>query len=68
MPLQYRIPAGQLYVVIDRVVSDYYWAKTFTPDPSTHTVVEGTDEYYVVFFNPRFAYLKASDVDTVRDR
>lgn len=68
VPLQYVIPAGQRYVVIDRVKADYYWAKTFTSDPATHTVVEGQDEYYVIFFNHRLAFVRANDVEVLRDR
>ena len=29
-PLQYTIPHGQKYVVIDRVTADYYWSPTMT--------------------------------------
>ena len=63
--LQYSIPAGQIYVAKDLVHSDYYYAPTYTQDPSDHTVVEGTTQYYEIFFNHRLAYLMASDVDVV---
>jgi len=68
VPFQYTIPQGQRYVVVDRVTADYYWAKTFTMDPSTHTVVEGQDEYYVIFFNHRLAFVRATDVEVVAAR
>jgi N-acetyl-anhydromuramyl-L-alanine amidase AmpD len=65
VPIQYSIPAGQIYVAKDRVKADYYWAPTFTLDPADHVVVEGQTEYYLIFFNHRLAFLKASDVDVV---
>jgi hypothetical protein len=65
VPLQYNIPAGQVYVAKDLVKGDYYRAPTYTFDPSDHTVVEGQEQYYLIFFNHRFAFVKASDVDVV---
>ncbi|MBX6341737.1 MAG: N-acetylmuramoyl-L-alanine amidase [Thermomicrobiaceae bacterium] len=64
-PLQYTIPAGQVYVAKELVTADYYWAPTYTLDPSDHKVVKGQDRYYQIFFNHRFAYVRASDVDVV---
>ena len=65
VPIQYSIPAGQIYVAKELVKGDYYYAPTYTLDPSDHTVVEGQLEYYQIFFNHRFAFVKASDVDVV---
>ena len=62
-PLQYSIPAGQIYVAQDRVKADYYYAPTITLE--RHTVVEGQTEYYLISFNHRLAFVKASDVDVV---
>lgn len=61
-PLQYSIPAGQRYVVADQVTADYYW----TPTQTRHAVVTGRTRYYQIFFNHRFAYVKASDVDVLQ--
>lgn len=62
--LQYRIPAGQVYVSKDLVSADYYYAKLYNK-PSTYKVVEGEDEYYEISFNHRVAFVKKSDVDIV---
>ncbi len=64
-PLQYTIPAGQAYVVIDKVVSDAYYAPLFTLDPSDHRVVKGVSQFYQIYFGHRFAFVKADDVDVV---
>jgi hypothetical protein len=60
-PLQYTIPAGQEYVVIDKVNADYYWS----PSMRQHTYVRGKTIYYQIFFNHRFAYVRASDTQAV---
>jgi N-acetylmuramoyl-L-alanine amidase len=65
VPLQYTIPAGQIYVAKDRVRADYYYAPTYTLNPADHTVVEGQTQYYEIFFNHRISYLMASDVRVV---
>jgi N-acetyl-anhydromuramyl-L-alanine amidase AmpD len=57
-PLQYTIPGGQKYVVIDKVTADYYWSPTM----AKHAFVKSPTQYYQIFFNHRFAYVKASDV------
>lgn len=57
-PLQYTIPKGQKYVVIDEVTADYYWSPTM----AKHAFVKSPTQYYQIFFNHRFAYVKASDV------
>ena len=65
VPLQYSIPAGQIYVAKDLVKADFYDAPVFTLDPSDNTVVEGQTEYYLIFFNHRLAFVQASDVEVV---
>jgi hypothetical protein len=57
-PLQYTIPAGQRYVVIDRVHADYYWSPTM----AQHLFVRGKTTYYQITFNHRFAFVRTSDV------
>jgi hypothetical protein len=64
--LPYTIAAGQVYVAKDLVQADYYDAPTFTTNVTDHHVVKGTDHFYVISFNHRLAFLKASDVDVVR--
>jgi N-acetyl-anhydromuramyl-L-alanine amidase AmpD len=63
----YSIPAGQIYVASGLFKSDYYWAPTYSPtlEGSDHVVVKGQTEYYQIFYNHRFAFVKASDVDLV---
>ena len=63
--LPYTIPAGQVYVAKDLVQADYYDAPTFTTNVSDHHVVKGTSQFYVISFNHRLAFVKASDVDVV---
>ena len=62
----YTMPAGQVYVATDQINGNYYSVPVYTPtfDPS-HLVVTGQTVYYRIFFNHRFAFVKASDVDTV---
>lgn len=65
-PLQYTIPAGQIYVAEEKVNSDYYHASVFTHDPyANHKLVTGNDEYYRIHFNHRYAFVKASDVEVI---
>ncbi|MEV6959913.1 N-acetylmuramoyl-L-alanine amidase [Streptomyces sp. NPDC051207] len=59
-PLQYRLPAGQKYVVGDRVPGQYYYAVAF--DAASHQVVTGTDLYYEIQFGHRVAFVRAADV------
>jgi hypothetical protein len=61
----YDIPAGQIYVAKDKLKADYYAAPIYRLDPSGHKVVEGQTEYYLIFFNHRLGYVKASDVDVI---
>lgn len=57
-PLQYTISSGQKYVMVDKVGSDYYWSPTMT----THVFVQGKTSFYQIFFNHRFAFVRARDV------
>ncbi|MDB4894594.1 MAG: N-acetylmuramoyl-L-alanine amidase [Firmicutes bacterium] len=67
--LGYTIPEGQAYAAAEKVRSDYYYANIFSVDPHAYNVqVNGTDEYYRIQFNHRYAFVKASDVDVVGDR
>jgi N-acetyl-anhydromuramyl-L-alanine amidase AmpD len=61
---QYSIPAGQRYVAYEKVKGDYYDAPTFNDLPSYHVVTTET-EFYLIRFNHRLAYVKASDVDVI---
>ncbi|WP_238594634.1 N-acetylmuramoyl-L-alanine amidase [Caenibacillus caldisaponilyticus] len=66
-PLQYQIPAGQVYVATGPIKPDYYYAKLFNA-PSTYQVVKGSEAYYQISFNHRIAFVKMSDVDVVKRR
>jgi hypothetical protein len=63
----YEMPAGQIYVATDLVNGDYYWAPTFAPtlDQAERVVVKGQTMYYRIYFNHRFGFVKASDVDVI---
>lgn len=63
--LQYRIPAGQIYVAAGPYKSDYYYAKLYN-QPDTYHVVNGNDEYYQISFNHRIAFVKKSDVQIIK--
>jgi len=63
--LPYTIPAGQTYVAKDLVQADYYDAPTYTTNLSDHHVVKGSSYFYVISFNHRIAFVKATDVDVV---
>ncbi|MBV9279446.1 MAG: N-acetylmuramoyl-L-alanine amidase [Chloroflexi bacterium] len=58
VPLQYTIPAGQMYVSIGLATSDYYWSPTRT----RRALVRGKTTYYEIFFNHRHAFVRAGDV------
>ncbi|PWI13491.1 N-acetylmuramoyl-L-alanine amidase [Streptomyces sp. Act143] len=60
-PLPYTLPAGQRYVVGDKVPGEYYYAVTFTTD--SHRVVVGKDLYYEIQYGHRVAFVRAADVD-----
>ncbi len=65
---QYSIPSGQIYVAVGPFTSDYYSAPTFAPTlaGSDHQVITGQTKYYQIFYNHRFAFVMANDVDVVR--
>ena len=67
-PLQYTIKAGQSYVVAEAdPESNYYYAKSYADTiPDDHTVVNGQDRYYQIWFGHRFAYVRAADVRLLR--
>lgn len=62
-PLSYTLPAGQRYVVGDKVPGEYYYAVTF--DASSHRVVVGKDLYYEIQYGHRVAFVRAADVRVV---
>lgn len=62
-PLPYTLPAGQRYVVGDKVPGEYYYAVTF--DEASHRVVTGKDLYYEIQFGHRVAFVRAADVRVV---
>ena len=62
---RYRIPAGQVYVANDLVGADYYHATLFNA-PHTYYLAKSAEKFYEISFNHRVAFVKASDVDTVR--
>ncbi|MEQ7050006.1 N-acetylmuramoyl-L-alanine amidase [Paenibacillaceae sp. P-4] len=67
VPLQYTIAQGQSYVAVEKVNGDYYEAPVFTKDPyATNKHIKGKEAFYRIFFNHRFAFVKASDVEKVR--
>lgn len=67
-PLQYTMPAGQVYTLADKKVpNDYYHVWTFDrSDPGDGTIIVGNEKYYAVNFNHRHGFVKASDVDILR--
>ncbi len=58
----YSIPAGQQYVAYQKVKGDYYEATTFN-DPDSYVLHTTSSDFYMIQFNHRLAFLKASDVD-----
>lgn len=60
----YSLPAGQLYVAFGPFKSDYYYAPVYAPalDGALNQVVQGQTRYYQIFFNHRFAFVRADDV------
>ncbi|MEU1146716.1 N-acetylmuramoyl-L-alanine amidase [Streptomyces sp. NPDC005863] len=63
-PLPYKILAGQKYVIGDKVPGEYFYAPTF--DTAPHKVVRGKDVYYVIQYGHRVGYVRAADVEVVR--
>jgi hypothetical protein len=66
----YSMPGGQIYVASGPFKADYYSAPTYAPtlEGSDHIVVKGQTEYYQIFYNHRFAFVMASDVDVVHSQ
>ncbi|KUM73225.1 N-acetylmuramoyl-L-alanine amidase [Streptomyces curacoi] len=62
-PLPYTLPAGQRYVVGDRLPGQYYYAVGF--DAASHRVVVGKDQYYEIQFGHRVGFVRAADVRVV---
>jgi N-acetyl-anhydromuramyl-L-alanine amidase AmpD len=60
----YSMPAGQAYVVYDKVRGDYYEATTFDA-LETYQLHTTPTEFYVIQYNHRLAFVKASDVDVI---
>ena len=66
----YTMPAGQSYAVADLVGASYYWAPQYavTPEAAPHTTIADETGYYRIFFNHRFAFVRASDVVVSTER
>ena len=67
-PLLYTLPAGQLYAVGDLApVTDYYKAKTYSPDtPGDHVDIVGRDRYVQINLGHRIAFVRREEVDVLR--
>ncbi|MFF0744618.1 N-acetylmuramoyl-L-alanine amidase [Streptomyces sp. NPDC004111] len=59
VPLKYRIPAGQSYVVGERTPGEYFYAAEYG---KPGRVVRGKEIYYEIQYGHRIGYVKASDV------
>ncbi|MFJ2742315.1 N-acetylmuramoyl-L-alanine amidase [Streptomyces sp. NPDC087440] len=59
VPLTYRIPAGQRYVVGERAPGTYFHAKEYG---KPGRVIRGTEVYYEIQYGHRIGYVKESDV------
>jgi hypothetical protein len=58
----YSIPAGQKYVALEKVKGDYYEATTYD-DLESYVLHTTASDFYMIQFNHRLAFVKASDVD-----
>jgi N-acetyl-anhydromuramyl-L-alanine amidase AmpD len=58
----YSIPAGQKYVAYEKVKGDYYEATTYD-DLDSYVLHTTATDFYMIQFNHRLAFVKASDVD-----
>jgi len=58
----YSIPAGQKYVAYEKVKGDYYEATTFN-NLDSYVLHKTETDFYMIQFNHRLAFVKASDVD-----
>lgn len=64
---QYAIEPGQEYVLLDTFQADIYAALLYDESaPGDRTDYFGEDEYYLIWFNHREMFVKASDVAVVR--
>ncbi|WP_326641383.1 N-acetylmuramoyl-L-alanine amidase [Streptosporangium sp. NBC_01755] len=63
-PLQYSIPAGQVYSSGPMTTASYLRAAAF--DPSEHRVVRGEIRYRQIQFGHRIMFVRASDVQPLR--
>ncbi len=59
VPLTYRVPAGQRYVVGERTRGAYFHAKEFG---KPGRVIRGKEVYYEIQYGHRIGYVKESDV------
>ncbi|MFZ0120854.1 MAG: peptidoglycan recognition family protein [Pseudonocardiaceae bacterium] len=63
VPLQYTIPAGQVYLGVEPHCGDYYYATFDGGDaPDTDTLVVGNRRLVEISFNHRRAFVDAADV------
>jgi hypothetical protein len=64
---KYSLPAGQIYVAFGPFNSDYYYAPNYTPtlSGSANQDIQGQAQYYQIFYNHRFAFVRAGDVVVV---
>ena len=67
-PLLYTLPAGQLYAVGDLApVTDYYKAKSYSPDtPGDHVDIVDRDRYVQINLGHRIAFVRREEVDVLR--
>ena len=64
--LQYTLSSGQKYVASEQVKGSYYSAPVYTYNSeTTHKIVWGDDEFYLIHLNHRLAFVRPSDVDVV---
>jgi N-acetyl-anhydromuramyl-L-alanine amidase AmpD len=61
---RYSIPAGQSYVAYEKVRGQYYEATTFD-DLESYRLHTTPTEFYLIQYNHRLAFVKASDVDVI---
>ncbi len=67
VPLQYTIPAGQVYLGVERGFGDYYYARfDGTDTPDNNTLVVGDRRLVEISFNHRRAFVDAADVLILR--
>ena len=61
---RYSLPAGQAYVAYDKVSGAYYEATTFN-DLDSYRLHTTPTEFYLIQYNHRLAFVRASDVEVV---